>query len=62
MGQGDSVITRDMVQGFIDGLKATNQADDIENKLRPWLRNHHTYPCSDQQAKMILDDLGSYKK
>lgn len=56
------MITRDMVQGFIDGLKASDSMSDLEGKVRSWLKNHQTYPCSDEQIEMIIDDLGSYKK
>lgn len=56
------MITRDMVQGFIDGLKAAGALDNLEDKVRQWAKNHPRYPASDQQADMIASDVGSYKK
>jgi len=57
------MITRDMVQGFIDGLKASG--DDMTNldaKVKSWLKDHHMYPQDEATASKIASDVGSYKK
>jgi hypothetical protein len=57
------MITRDTVQGFIDGLKAAGS--DLSNlgaTVEEWLKNHHTYPVDEETAKRIVTDLGSYKR
>jgi hypothetical protein len=57
------MITRDMVQGFIDGLKtAGDDLSDLETKVENWLLTHHTYPQDEATAKKICDDLTSYKR
>lgn len=57
------MITRDMVQGFIDGLKASgDDLSGLDKKVEKWLKKHHTYPQSDEMAKKIAADVESYKK
>lgn len=56
-------ITRDSLQGFIDGMKAAgSDLSNLESSVELWLKNHHTYPQDDMTAKKILSDLGSYRK
>lgn len=56
-------ITRDMVQGFLDGLKAAgSDLSKVESVVEMWLKNHHTYPQDEQTTKKIVGDLDSYKK
>ncbi len=56
------MITRDIIQGFIDGHKLTHSDECIKNCLHKYLKEHHTYPQDDSISEKILSDLGSYKK
>lgn len=56
------MITRDAVQGFLDGLKATGFAGEPKDAVELWLKSHPTYPSSEEAVQKILTDLGSYRK
>lgn len=55
-------MTRDLVQGFIDGyLESGGDPSKIKKALSDWMENHHTYPQDEQNRAIILSDLDSYK-
>jgi len=55
-------ITRDGVQGFIDGHKIAGHSKDcLKECLENWLRNHHTYKPEEEDILKILNSLESYK-
>lgn len=55
-------ITRDAVQGFIDGLKAANNdLSTLPDLLTTWLENHPVYPQDDDSIAKVISDIGSYR-
>lgn len=57
------MITRDAVQGFLDGLKATGtDMSNVDSVVELWLKNHPTYPQDEEALRKVLSDLGSYRK
>lgn len=56
------MITRDTVQGFLDGLKAMGHPmTDLEGIVKEWLAKHPTYPSDEATLQKIISDLGSYR-
>lgn len=53
-------MTRDLIQGFIDGHKLSHTKECLETCLISWLKNHHTYPQGGESVKRLLSDIGSY--
>lgn len=57
------MITRDMIQGFIDGLKASgNDLSKLKQDVTKWLKSHKDYPSDKDTIDKIVSDLGSYRK
>jgi hypothetical protein len=57
------MITRDAVQGFIDGLKAGgSDLKELQTTVELWLKNHPLYPSDENTIRRILNDLDSYRK
>lgn len=56
------MITRDLVQGFIDGHKLSHGNNCLDACAKKWMKEHHTYPQTEEVASKIVTDLGSYKK
>lgn len=55
------MITRDSVQGFIDGHKAGgHELDCLRACVKTWLEAHPDYDTP--MVETILDDLDSYRK
>jgi len=56
------MITRDLVQGFIDGYKVSGgDMDALSTAVTNWLMTHPSYPQDEATAKKIASDLGSYR-
>ncbi len=54
-------ITRDALQGFIDGHKAGGHPKDcLSDCVLKWLKTHARYPVEEAEARRILTDLESY--
>lgn len=57
------MITRDAVQGFIDGHKLSGHPSNcLESCVKTWLKQHHTYKQDEKTINLIVSDLDSYKK
>lgn len=56
-------MTRDMVQGFLDGHKmAGHPLSCSKDCLDKYLGGHKIYPQSNEDRLKILSDIDSYKK
>ena len=55
------MITRDIVQGFLDGHKLGHSKECRDECLKKYLIEHHTYPQNEDIANKIMSDLDSYK-
>jgi hypothetical protein len=56
------MLTRDSVQGFIDGHKAGGHSKDcLKECVSQWLKTHPLYPPAPDEYSRILDDLESYR-
>lgn len=57
------MITRDSVQGFIDGLKASgNDLSNMKTHVEKWLKKHPLYKLDEEMVRKIIEDLESYRK
>lgn len=55
-------MTRDLVQGFIDGyLESGGDRAKLKKALSDWMENHHTYPKDENERSIVLNDLDSYQ-
>lgn len=56
------MISRDLIQGFIDGYVATGgDASFLGNAISQYLINHPTYPQDIQVANTVVSDVSSYR-
>jgi hypothetical protein len=56
------IMTRDLIQGFIDGHKSAGHDEScLEKCARSWMQTHHTYPQDFESIQKLVGDLGSYK-
>ena len=55
------MITRDIVQGFLDGHKLGHPKECRNECFKKYLLDHHTYPQNEETTNKILTDLDSYK-
>jgi hypothetical protein len=55
------MITRDIVQGFLDGHKLGHPKECRDECFKKYLLDHHTYPQSEEVVNKILTDLDSYR-
>lgn len=56
------MITRDAVQGFIDGHKMAHPPTCLKECTELWLLGHPLYKPDELGLRKILDDLGSYRQ
>lgn len=55
-------MTRDAIQGFIDGYFANNgDPQKLKEALKVWMTDHPIYPNMEQEQETILNDLDSYR-
>lgn len=56
-------MTRDLVQGFIDGYKnAGGDMNNLSASILSWLQSNTQYPTTSEEQQSIISDLGSYKQ
>lgn len=57
------MITRDAVQGFIDGHNAAGHSKECLQKcLKKWLSEHPQYKPDEESIEKIVGDLGGYRQ
>jgi hypothetical protein len=55
-------VTRDLVQGFIDGyISSGGDPTQISLVVTQYLQNHPVYPASGDSLNTVINDLSSYR-